>query len=265
MHNYEVTPTVFFGHGSPTTILDDRNTMDAWSGMAQTIGKPKAILCVSAHWCTQGIKVTAMEQPPTIHDFGRGLPAQLFDVQYPAPGDIDLAERVRDILAPLPVELDQDWGLDHAAWTVLSVAYPEADVPVIQLSMDARKPISWHFELGRKLRPLREEGILILGSGNVVHTLAQMEWNIHAKPHDWADRFNDLVINVIETNTPERLFDHEALGHDAAMSIPPQDLGHYWPLFYVLGARHDEDKVTINPKHVQYKSLSMMSFLLDCR
>ena len=163
------------------------------------------------------------------------------------------------------MELDHTWGLDHAAWTVLSVAYPEADIPVVQLSLDARKPISWHYEIGRRLRPLREESILILGSGNVVHTLAQMQWDIQAKPHDWADRFNNFVIDVIETNTPERLFDHQALGYDAAMSIPPQDLGHYWPLFYVLGARYDEDKVTINPKHVQYKSLSMMSFLLDCR
>ena len=180
MHSNDLTPAVFFGHGSPTTIIDDQITMDAWSGLSRKIGRPKAILCVSAHWCTQGIRVTAMDRPRTIHDFGRGLPAKLFEVQYPAPGDVNLAQRVSDILAPLPVEMDHDWGLDHAAWTVLSVAYPEADIPVIQLSMDARKPISWHYEIGQRLRPLREEGILILGSGNVVHTLAQMEWNIHA-------------------------------------------------------------------------------------
>lgn len=258
-----LTPAAFFGHGSPTTILDDPDTMNAWRELVQIIGKPKAIICVSAHWCTEGIKVTAMDAPPTIHDFGRGLPAQLFDVQYPAPGSQDLAARIQNVLQPLPVALDHAWGFDHAAWTVLSVIYPLADVPVVQLSMDATKPISWHYEIGRALRPLREEGILILGSGNVVHTLSQMEWNMNAAPHDWAERFNNLVIDVIDTNTPERLFDHEALGRDAALSIPPPDLGHYWPLFYVLGARNADDVVTMNPRHVQYKSLSMMSFVLN--
>ena len=265
MDSGDRTPVVFFGHGSPTTILDDSRTTDAWRAIAKTIGKPKAILCISAHWCTQGVEVTAMASPQTIHDFGRGLPNELFTVQYPAAGSPGLAERVRELLAPLPVKMDHNWGYDHACWTVLSVAYPHADVPVIQLSMDASKPIAWHYELGRKLRPLRDEGILIMGSGNVVHTLAQMEWNQAAKPHDWADRFNTLVIDCIENDTPERLFDHQALGYDAAMSIPPGDLGHYWPLFYALGARCEEDRLTINPRHVQYKSLSMMSFLLDSR
>lgn len=265
MGNSMRMPIVFFGHGSPTTILDDPDTQEAWRGLANTIGKPKAILCISGHWCTDGIEVTAMDAPPTIHDFGRGLPDALFEVQYPAPGSPDLANRVREILNPLPVKMDLDWGLDHASWTVLSIAYPEADIPVIQLSMDASKPISWHYNLGRALRPLRDEGILIMGTGNVVHSLAQMEWNISAKPHDWADRFNDLVIKCIESDTPERLFDHDALGYDAALSIPPGDLGHYWPLFYVLGARHGDDRLAINPRHVQYKSLSMMSFLLDSR
>ena len=258
-----LTPVAFFGHGSPTTIIDDPATMSAWSTLAGIIGRPKAIICVSAHWCTEGVKVTAMEAPRTIHDFGRGLPSQLFEVQYPAPGSAELAIRIQQTLHPIPVELDHTWGLDHAAWTVLSVIYPQADVPVVQLSMDASKPISWHYELGRALRPLREEGFLILGSGNVVHTLAQMEWDINARPHDWAQRFNDLVIDVVETNTPERLFNHQALGRDAALSIPPPDLGHYWPLFYVLGARHPDDKLTMNPRHVQYKSLSMLSFVLD--
>ena len=156
------TPIVFFGHGSPTTILDDSRTMDAWRGIAHTIGKPKAILCVSAHWCTDGVEVTAMGAPQTIHDFGRGLPSELFDVQYSAPGSPKLADRVREILEPVAVKLDYHWGYDHACWTVLSVAYPDADVPVIQLSMDASKPISWHYEIGRALMPLRDEGIAFL-------------------------------------------------------------------------------------------------------
>lgn len=265
MSNAQRMPVVFFGHGSPTEVLEDNGNTRAWQGIAQTIGRPKAILCISAHWCTQGIEVTAMDVPPTIHDFGHGLPAPLFDIQYPAPGDPALAKRVQRLLDPLPVRLDYNWGLDHAAWTVLSVAYPEADIPVVQFSLDASRPISWHYEMGRKLRPLRDEGILIVGTGNVVHSLSAMDWDIRSKPHDWAERFNNLVIDCIETNTPERLFDHEALGRDAALSIPKPDLGHYWPLFYILGARHDDDRVTLNPRHVQYKSLSMLSMLLDDR
>lgn len=263
MTSRRVTPIVFFGHGSPTTILDDPKTCNQWRQIGKSIGKPKAILCISAHWCTQGIEATAMEAPRTIHDFGRGLPSELFDLQYSASGSPALAHRVRELLDPLPVKMDFNWGYDHAAWTVLSVVYPEADVPVIQLSMDVSKPISWHYQLGRLLRPLREEGVLIMGTGNVVHSLSQMEWNKAAEPHDWAHRFNNLVIECIESDTPDRLFDHQALGYDAAMSIPPADLGHYWPLFYVLGARHVNDKLTINPRHVMYKSLSMLSFILD--
>jgi 4,5-DOPA dioxygenase extradiol len=259
------TPVVFFGHGSPTEVLEDSSNTKAWLEIAKTIGTPKAILCISAHWCTPGIEVTAMENPRTIHDFGRGLPAPLFDMQYPAPGSPALAERIRQLLDPLPVKMDDNWGFDHANWIVLSKAYPDADVPVIQMSMDASKPISWHFELGRMLRPLRDEGILIMGTGNVVHNLSQMNWDINSKPHDWAQRFNDLVIDCIENNTPERLFDHKKLGRDAALSIPPEDLGHYWPLFYVLGARHPSDRLTLNPTHVQFQSLSMLSVLLDDR
>ncbi len=261
----ERTPVVFFGHGSPTEILEDNQNTKAWVKIVQKIGHPKAILCISAHWCTKGVEVTAMDSPRTIHDFGGGLPASLFDVQYPAPGNRELAERVRELLDPIPVKMDYDWGFDHANWIVLATVYPEADIPVIQLSLDASKPISWHYELGQKLRPLRDEDILIMGSGNIVHNLSQMDWNIKSKPHDWAERFNNLVIECIENNTPERLFDHQALGRDAALSIPRPDLGHYWPLFYVLGARHVDDELTLNPTHVQYKSLSMLSVLLDSR
>ncbi len=206
-----------------------------------------------------------MNAPRTIHDFGRSLPSALFDIQYPAPGDPALAERVRELLDPIPVKMDYDWGLDHSAWTVLSFAYPDANVPVVLLSVDVSKPISWHYKLGRKLRPLRDEGVLIAGTGNVVHTLARMDWDINAKPHDWAERFNNQVIDCIEKDTPERLFDHAALGRDAALSIPKSDLGHYLPLFYVLGARHSDDRLTLNPRHIQFKSLSMLSVLLGNR
>lgn len=262
MSDNSLMPVAFFGHGSPTTILDDPKTVRAWRGLASQFPAPRAILCISAHWCTQGVRVTATEAPRTIHDFGSNLPAALFNIQYEAPGNPELAHLVLDLLAPIGVELDYDWGLDHGTWAVLSAIYPAADVPVVQLSMDMSKPISWHYNVGRALRPLRERGILIVGSGNVVHTLSHMEWNINARPHDWAERFNDLVISVVETDTPQRLFDHGALGKDAALSVPPADLGHYWPLFYVLGSRLASDKLTMKPRHVQYKSLSMMSFAL---
>ena len=176
--------------------------------------------------------MTATEAPRTIHDFGSNLPAALFDIQYKAPGSPELADLILDLLAPIDVEPDYDWGLDHGTWGVLSAMYPAAYHRVVQLSMDASKPNLWHYDLGRALRSLREHGVVILRSGNVVCTLPLMEWNINARPHDWAERFNDLVINVVETDTPQRLFDHGALGEDAASSVPSPDLGHCWPLFY---------------------------------
>lgn len=260
MSSHDRMPVVFFGHGSPTNVLEDNVSTRAWAKITANIVRPRAILSVSAHWCTRGIAVTGMANPKTIHDFGRGLPAPLFDCQYPAPGDPQLAKRVRDLLSPLPVALDHDWGLDHGTWAVLTKAYPDADIPVVQLSMDMTKPTDWHYKTGQALRQLRSEGVLIIGSGNVVHNLPRMEWSETAKPYDWATRFNDLVMDCIIKDQPEKLFDTDVLGQDAALSIPTTD--HYWPLFYVLGARHDDDKVTIDPSHIQYKSLSMMSFVL---
>ncbi len=257
------TPIVFFGHGSPTNALETNMCTQRWGRIAQTIGRPKAILSISAHWCTRDTSVTAMTKPRTIHDFGRTLPAALFDIQYPAPGAPALAERIRDLLAPTKVQLDNSWGLDHGTWSVLLKAFPQADIPVVQLSLDATKPTSWHFDLGRRLKPLRDEGILIMGSGNVVHNLSLMDWDLHSEPYDWATRFNNRVKDAILNNDPESLFDYESLGRDAMLSVPSPD--HYWPLFYVLGARHDTDRVTIDPDHVQHKSLSMMSVLFDDR
>ncbi|PHZ84601.1 4,5-DOPA dioxygenase extradiol [Paremcibacter congregatus] len=258
-------PVVFFGHGSPTNALENNVSTKTWAKIARNIvktaGRPKAILCISAHWCTRGTAVTAMQKPRTIHDFGRGLPGPLFDLQYPAPGAPELAKRVQDLLSPLPVTLDHNWGLDHGTWAVLLKAFPQADIPVIQLSMDARKPIEWHYQLGQRLRQLRDEGVLIIGSGNVVHNLGRMDWSPAAKPYDWAIRFNDLVRDCITDNTPERLFDLDLLGQDASLSVP--DLDHFWPLFYVLGARDGTDKLTLDPDFIQYKSLSMMSFVLQ--
>ncbi len=258
-------PVVFFAHGSPTNVLEDNDATRGWSGIGAAIehryGRPKAVLCVSAHWCTRGTAVTAMPRPRTIHDFGRTLPAPLFEIQYPAPGDPSLAARVKDLLAPLPVSLDTSWGLDHGTWAVLAKVYPEADMPIVQLSLDVSKPESWHYEMGQRLRPLRDEGVLIAGSGNIVHNLAVMQWSDTAEPYEWATRFNERVKDCIVRNDPHSLFDYRLLDHEAVLSVPTPD--HYWPLLYVLGARHDTDQVTFDPDFIQYKSLSMTSVVLE--
>lgn len=260
----ERLPVVFFGHGSPMIALETNATTAAWEAMGESIGKPRGILCVSAHWLTRGVGVTAMERPKTIHDFGASFPQALFNVQYPAPGDPALARRVAEALAPLPVVQDQNWGLDHGTWSVLCKAYPKADVPVVQLSMDAAKPPAWHYEMGRKLAPLRDEGILIVGTGNIVHNLPAMDWgDRNCAPYDWAKAFNDAIRSAIAHDEPEKVVGFEALGEAAAKSVPTPD--HYWPLLYVLGARLPGDRAVFGPDHIEHGSLSMTSLMLDSR
>lgn len=258
-------PVAFFGHGSPMIALETNNTTRRWTETAARIeriaGRPKAILCISAHWLTRGTAVTAMAHPQTIHDFG-AFPKALFDLQYPAPGDPVLAARVRDLLAPMPVALDGgEWGLDHGSWSVLLKAYPQADIPVVQLSMDTRLPPAGHFEIGQRLRPLRDEGVLIIGTGNIVHNLSRMDFgNRHAAPFDWAQRFNDHVRDAILSDRPEGAINFAQLGRDAQHSVPSPD--HYWPLLYVLGARDPDDVPELGPDRIEHASLSMTSVLL---
>lgn len=255
-------PVVFFGHGSPMIALETNDTTRTWQAMGEAFGKPKAILCISAHWLTQGVGVTAMTAPRTIHDFGTSFPKALFDMQYPAPGSPELAARVAELLAPQPVVLDQQaWGLDHGTWSVLSKVYPDADVPVVQLSMDASKPPQWHFDLAQRLAPLRDEGVLIVGTGNIVHNLPAMDWGErHCAPYDWSQRFNDYIKQAIVDDAPQRAVDFAAQGQDAARSVPTPD--HYWPLLYVLGARLPGDTPTFAPDHIEHGSLSMTSVTL---
>jgi 4,5-DOPA dioxygenase extradiol len=255
-------PAVFFGHGSPTLALETNDTTRAWAAIAAEVGKPKAILAISAHWLTRGVAVTAMARPKTLHDFGRSLPAPLFDIQYPAPGDPALAARVRDLLAPTEVVLDPStWGLDHGTWSVLSKAWPAADVPVVQLSMDATRPPAWHYEMGQRLAPLRDEGVLIMGSGNIVHNLSVISWEGRSAPaYDWAVRFNDYVREAIAEDAPERVIDYSSRGPDAAMAVTDPD--HFWPLLYVLGARAPGEPVRLVTDHFEHRSLSMMSVVL---
>ena len=252
-------PVVFFGHGSPTNALETNRATRTWQQIAASVGSPKAILCISAHWCTKGTAVTAMDTPRTIHDFGRSLPAALFECQYPAKGAPLLAERIQRLLEPLAVTADLSWGLDHGTWAVLCHAWPDADVPIVQLSMDVSKPDRWHYEVGRMLRPLRDEGILIAGSGNIVHNLGVMEWNEAAPPYEWATQFNDYMKECIVQGDIDALLAYPELGRSAELSVPTPD--HFWPLLYALGARDEADNVSFESDFVQYKSLSMTSIV----
>ncbi|AJP71300.1 4,5-DOPA-extradiol-dioxygenase [Sphingomonas hengshuiensis] len=253
-------PLVFFGHGSPMVALEISDTTRAWRGIADQMPRPKAILCISAHWQTRGTAVTAMPQPRTIHDFG-AFPPALFAMQYPAPGDPELAHRVRDLLAPMPVSLDTGWGLDHGTWTVLVHAYPDADIPVVQLGMDLAKTPEQHWAVGQALRPLRDEGVLIMGTGNIVHNLPAMDWgNPDAPPYPWAARFNAAMLDAVATDQPQRVMEYAALGEDAALSVPSPD--HFLPLLYVLGARHPGEPAAFGPDFIHHKSLGMTSIVI---
>ncbi len=253
-------PAVFFGHGSPMIALETNATTAAWKALADALPRPRAILCVSAHWLTRGTAVTAMARPRTIHDFG-AFPRALFEIKYPAPGDVALAERVTALLAPTPVALNQDWGLDHGTWSVLYKAYPNADVPVVQLSMDATISDQARFEIGQKLRILRDEGVLIMGTGNIVHNLGRMDWNTrYGAPFEWAERFNNAMRAAIANDTPKDVIGYLGLGADARLAAPTPD--HFWPLLYVLGARRPGEPAKFMTDHIEHGSLSMTGVVL---
>lgn len=229
---------------------------EAWKQAGIDLPRPKAILCISAHWFVGETCVTVSTAPKTIHDFG-GFPPELYSVQYPAPGDPDLARRVQQMLAPMPVTLDDRWGLDHGAWSVLCHVYPNADVPVVQLSIDRRQPPLFHYEVGRRLAPLRDEGVLIVGSGNLVHNLRTYAWGGEAQPYDWAVRFEGLAVAMISAGDTRPLIDYTKLGNDAMLSIPTPD--HYLPLLHVLGARQSTDAVSFPVEGVDGGSISMLA------
>jgi 4,5-DOPA dioxygenase extradiol len=250
-------PAIFFGHGNPLNALQQNDWTKSWATIGKSIPRPRAIVCVSAHWYLPATLVTAMSQPRTIHDFG-GFPRELYQVQYRAPGALELANRVQELLAPLPVGLDQSWGLDHGTWSVLVHAYPEADVPVIQLSVDETQPAAFHFGLGKRLAPLRDEEVLIMGSGNLVHNLHAYAWGRHTpEPYDWAVRFEETAKQLMIDSEFEPLLDYESLGRDAVLSIPTPD--HYLPLLYVLGTKRDDDAITFPVRGVDGGSVSMLT------
>ncbi len=249
-------PAVFFGHGSPMNALEHNRYTDTWRRLGESLPKPKAILAISAHWYTRGTAVTAMERPRTIHDFG-GFPKELYAVRYPAPGDPALAARVRGLLAPVEVWLDEAWGLDHGTWSVLAHAFPDADVPVVQLSLDAAQPAQFHYELATQLAPLRDEGVLIVGSGNVVHNLGRIQWTDDAPPYDWAVRFNDKVRDLLTMRNHAALIAFETLGADARLSVPTPD--HYLPLLYVIAQQGQDEAVSFPVDGIEYGAVGMLA------
>jgi 4,5-DOPA dioxygenase extradiol len=249
-------PVLFLGHGSPMNAIEDNPFRRSWQDLGKALGKPKAILCISAHWETRGVYVTGNEHPDTIHDFN-GFPRALFDVRYRAPGAPWLAHRVADLLHGngTRVHVDAQRGLDHGAWGVLQPMYPDADVPVVQLGLSVLQPGAWHYDLARQLAPLRDEGVLVVGSGNIVHNLRLFRFQ-DPTPYDWALRFDEDVAEHIATGHHEGLLGYETLGSDALLSIPTPE--HYLPLLYVLALQRDDDEVRFFNEEV-VSSISMRS------
>lgn len=252
----ERAPALFVGHGSPLNALAVNDWTRAWAQLGERPARPRAILSVSAHWYVPAVAVTAMSAPRTIHDFG-GFPRELYAVSYPARGDALLAARVQELLAPLPVSADEAWGLDHGTWSVLCHMFPRADVPVVQLSIDARQTPRFHYDLGTRLRPLREEGILVFGSGNVVHNLGAYSWGQPRGPYDWAVRFEEHVRESLAARRDTALIDYGALGADARLAVPTPE--HYLPLLYVLGASHAAEQVSFPVSGITGGSISMLA------
>jgi 4,5-DOPA dioxygenase extradiol len=252
-------PAVFFGHGSPMLALEDNRYTQAWRDAAASIPRPKAIVAVSAHWYTRGTGVTAHERQKTVHDF-YGFPQALFDVEYTPPGDPALAERVRGLLKPVDVHPDLSWGLDHGTWSVLMHAYPQADIPIIQLSIDATQPNAWHYEMGKKLAPLRDEGVLVAGFGNVVHNLQFMKRAPGSPPFDWAERFERTVKDALLAHDHDPLLHYDSLGEDARLSVPTPD--HYLPLLYIAGVQDEEEPASILIDGIDMGSVSMLSAMV---
>jgi len=256
----ETMPALFVGHGNPLNALYKNKYTKGWAQLGKSMPRPRAILSVSAHWYIPRCAVIANEKPRTIHDFG-GFPQELYLVQYPAAGSPSLAERVKELLAPVSVEPDESWGLDHGTWSVLRHIFPDADIPVVQLSIDERQPAGFHYAIGKRLQALRDEGVLVMGSGNLVHNLHSYAWGEGgAEPYEWAVRFEERVRELLLAGEDGRLVAYEELGRDAMLSVPTPD--HYLPLMYVLGVRRPGEAVTFPVEGVDGGSVSMLAVRL---
>ncbi len=250
-------PVLFVGHGSPMNGIEDNEFSQRWKNMANEIPTPKAVLVVSAHWFTRGTHITVMDHPKTIHDFG-GFPKALFEVQYPAPGDPVLARETASLIHTTKVELSHDWGLDHGTWTVVRNMYPEAKIPVLQLSIDYTKDTQYHYDLAKELQALRKKGVLIIGSGNMVHNLRMVSWEmINGGGYDWANEMNEKFKHLILNNDHPSLVHYERLGKEAMLAIPTPE--HYLPLIYSLALKEKNENVSLFNDKAIGGSLTMTS------
>ena len=255
-------PVLFVGHGSPMNAIEENEFSKVWENLGKSLPRPKAILCISAHWETKGTFVTAVQKPQTIHDFG-GFPKALFDVQYPAPGSPELAYETKRTITKTEVGLDDNWGLDHGAWSVIRRIYPEADVPVIEMSLDYSQAPQYHYELSKELSTLRNKGVLIIGSGNIVHNLGMVAWGKMNEPEygfDWALQANDTFKRLINSNNHTELINYTALGREVQLAVPSPE--HYLPLLYALALKEKEETVSIFNDKAVMGSLTMTSVLI---
>jgi 4,5-DOPA dioxygenase extradiol len=256
-------PVLFIGHGSPMNAIEENEFVQAWQTLGKTLPKPVAILCVSAHWETRGTFVTAMEKPPTIHDFG-GFPRELFEVQYPAPGNPALAKEIKGLVRKTETGLDERWGLDHGCWSVLVRMFPDADIPVVQLSLDYTQPARYHYELARELAPLREQGVLIMCSGNLVHNLRLVDWDKMEEPgfgFDWALEANEKMKKFIVSNDHQSLINYQEQGKAFNLAIPTPE--HFLPVLYALALKEENETVEIFNDKAVMGSLTMTSLKIS--
>ena len=257
----KLMPVIFFGHGNPMNALLENEYSRGWAALGAGLPRPKAVLSISAHWYLASTRVTAMPAPQTIHDFG-GFPPELYRVQYPAAGDPDLALHIQKLLSPLTVQPDESWGLDHGTWSVLCHVFPGADIPVVQLSIDKTQPADFHYQLGKRLAPLREEGVLIVGSGNLVHNLHAYAWGrSEVRPLDWAIRFEKKARELLLSGEDAPLINYESLGQDAMLSAPTPD--HYLPLLYIIALKKGGDQVRFPVEGFDGGSISMLTIMME--
>lgn len=253
-------PALFLGHGSPMNVIENNKFSKGWELLGKSIATPRVILSISAHWVTRGTFVTAMENPRTIHDFGN-FPQALFDVQYPAKGDPELANRIQSLITNTEVSLDSNWGLDHGTWGLLARMYPDANVPVLQLSLDGTLTSIEHYEIAKSLKPLRDEGVLILGSGNIVHNLNYFSFNVDDEPCEWAVEFDEKIKQLLLKGNHQGILEYESLGEIARFSAPTPE--HFLPLIYVMAVQNKEERVTFPVEGLVSRGASMRGVMIS--
>ena len=258
--NTKLMPAIFIGHGSPTNAIEDNIYTRSWEKLGKELPEPKAILCISAHWYKEGTSVSDLKHPNLIYDF-YGFSDELYRIKYPVAGSPELAKQIKKILKSLTsVSIDNSWGIDHGTWVPIKYLYPEANIPIVQLSINATKPAKFHYQLGQALKPLREQGILIIGSGNIVHNLNYIDFEDEKTPYPWALEFDTFVNEMINKSDYKPLIDYKNLSESARLSIPTTE--HYLPLLYILGLQNENEKLISVTEGITYKSISMRSLLL---